>query len=64
MYHWFCVVSNWIGCPVSPGFLSDTRLTMLNVPPLLLISNGWELIALVCVCAILIWSVPTPAVIA
>ena len=36
-YHWLWEASHWIGCPISPEFLSDTLLTTLKTPPLLLI---------------------------
>ena len=36
-YHWLWAESHWIGCPISPEFLSDTLLTTLKTPPLLLI---------------------------
>jgi len=36
-YHWEAAASYWIGCPVSPDFLSDTLLSTLRIPPLLLI---------------------------
>ena len=38
-YHWFSVVLYCIGCPISPEFLSDTRLTIFKDPPRLLIVN-------------------------
>ena len=44
-YHWFRVVSNPIGCPISPDFLSETLLTIFNIPPLELIVTGVSLIA-------------------
>ena len=38
IYHWFLTTSSyWIGCPISPEFLSDTLLTTFNDPPRLLI---------------------------
>ena len=61
IYHWFSVVSYWIGCPTSPEFLSLTLLTTLRVPPLSLTVSALLLTASLGVCAILIWSVPNPA---
>ena len=39
-YHWVWSPSHWIGCPISPEFLSDTLLTTFKRPPLLLIAIG------------------------
>ena len=39
-YQFFLSVSNWIGCPISPDFLSDTRLTIVSSPPVLLIVSA------------------------
>ena len=37
IYHWFLTTSSYcIGWPISPAFLSDTLLTILNGPPRLL----------------------------
>ena len=33
--HWFALVSYWIGCPASFGFLSDTLLITLNLSDVL-----------------------------
>ena len=65
MNHWLLVVSYWIGCPISPEFLSDTLLTTLKTPPLLLILSGVSVFASFKVLATLIFLlVVNPAVIA
>ena len=51
IYHWFSVVLYWIGCPISPEFLSDTRLTTFNDPPKLLMVNADAFLASVSVFA-------------
>ena len=48
---------NWIGCPISPEFLSDTRLTTLSVPPKLFMVNAEAFFASVSVFASLIFVV-------
>ena len=35
-YQFLFGISNWIGCPISPDLLSDTLLTTVNSPPVLL----------------------------
>ena len=45
VYHCDCVGSHWIGCPISPEFLSDTLLTTVRTPPLSLIGNAVPSIA-------------------
>ena len=41
----------WIGCPISPEFLSDTRLTIFRDPPKLLIVSAEAFFASVSVFA-------------
>ena len=56
-----CEPSYWIGCPLSFGFLSETRLTILNssvTAATVLIKTGVANSALVFDDAILIWLVP------
>ena len=38
IYQFEFVESNWIGCPRSPGCLSVTELTIVRIPPRLLVS--------------------------
>ena len=52
--HWELLVSNPIGCPIYPETLSETLLTIFNVPPLELIVIGLLLVASFSVFATLI----------
>ena len=63
--HWEFVVSYWIGCPISPEFLSDTLLTTFSTPPFALMLSGVPFSASLSVFAILIFVVVvSPLVIA
>ena len=56
--HWPALASNWIGCPASAGFLSDTLLIILNLSVTLatvLTKTGTAKSAFVFDDAILIW---------
>ena len=53
-YHWLFALSHWTGWPISPEFLSDTLLTIVRVPPRLLIASAFAFNASVSVFASLI----------